>query len=222
MADINVVRDLKQSLLLKPLSGAVLIAPMSVEIPAAFTTGASADLVDLKTAGFTSLGHISKDGAPTFTPETETSEVEAWGLLESARTDMTKRTTKIAWTGQETHKANLELYHNRDMATVKYNPTTGETEFADPTSPSITYHRALFIGVDGAGSTLIYVIKVVPKMVITEVTEQSWKQDEVISYGFTASAKLDESTGYAIKTVLAGPGWKALAGKAGFTAGTGS
>lgn len=219
MADLNVMRDLKQSLLIKPLSGAVFVAPMSVDVPAAFTTGANADLLDLKSAGFTSLGHVSKEGAPTFTPETETSEVEAWGLLESARTDVTKRTTKIAWTGQETHRHNLQLFHNRDLSNVKFNPITGETEFADPTAPSITYHRGIFIGVDGAGPTTTYVIKVVPKMTITEVNEQSWKQDEVIAYGFTASAKLDESTGYAIKTVMAGPGWKALALKAGFTAG---
>ncbi|RDI65761.1 phage tail tube protein [Nocardia pseudobrasiliensis] len=218
MVDTAALRNLQQSLIRKPLAGAVLLAPLSTNLPAAFTAGETADLIDLKTTGFTSLGHVAKDGAPAFTPETETSEVESWGLLESARTDITKRNTKITWTGQETHKANLELYHNRDLSTVTYDKVTGETSFADPTEPSLMYHRALFVGIDGAGADTIYVIKVVPKLTIVEVAEQSWKQDEALSYQFTARAKLDDKLGYAIKTVFGGPGWKKIAAAAGFSA----
>lgn len=219
MADFSVLRDLKQSLIRKPLAGAVLLAPMSVAVPANFTDTAGA-LIDLKTAGFDSLGHVSKEGAPTFTPETETSEVEAWGLLESARTDIISRNTTIKWTGQETHKKNLELYHGRDLSAVRFDSVSGETEFTDPTDPSITYHRAVFLSVDGAGANAIYIIKFAPKLVVTEVDEQGWSQENAVEYGITARAKIDEDEGYAIKTVFAGPGWKALAVSAGFVAST--
>lgn len=217
MADITALRDLQQSLIRKPLAGAVLIAPMSTVIPTAFTTPAGA-LVDLKAAGFKSVGHVSKEGSPTFTPETETSDVDSWGLLESARTDIISRNTTIAWTGQETHKTNLELYHNRDMSDVKFDAASGEMEFADPTSPELFYNRALFVSVDGSGANAIYIIKVAPKFTVTDVAEQGWSEDSAIEYGITGRAKLDETAGYAIKTVFGGPGWKALAVKAGFTA----
>ncbi|MGS2809395.1 phage tail tube protein [Nocardia sp. MW-W600-9] len=219
MADFSVLRDLKQSLIRKPLAGAVLLAPLSTEVPDKFTDTAGA-LIDLKAAGFESLGHISKEGAPTFTPETETSEVEAWGLLESARTDIISRNTTIKWKGQETHKKNLELYHGRDLSTVKFDAASGETEFTDPTDPSIVYHRAVFLSVDGAGANAIYIIKFAPKLVVTEVDEQGWSQENAVEYGITARAKIDETEGYALKTVFAGPGWKALATKAGFAAST--
>ncbi|MFD3463764.1 hypothetical protein ACFWVM_28955 [Nocardia fluminea] len=219
MADFSALRDLKQSLIRKPLAGAVLLAPLSTAVPAKFTDPAGA-LIDLKTAGFESLGHISKEGAPTFTPETETSEVEAWGLLESARTDIVSRNTTIKWKGQETHKKNLELYHGRDLSAVKFDSASGETEFTDPTDPSITYHRAVFLSVDGAGANAIYIIKFAPKLVVTEVDEQGWTQENAVEYGITARAKIDEAEGYALKTIFAGPGWKALALKAGFVAST--
>ncbi|WP_109523668.1 MULTISPECIES: phage tail tube protein [Nocardia] len=220
MADFSVLRDLKQSLIRKPLAGAVLLADMATAIPTAFTTTAAGTLVDLATAGYASLGHVSKEGAPTFTPETETSEVESWGLLESARTDIISRNTSIAWTGQETHKANLELYHGRDLSTVEFDATTGETEFTDPTDPSVIYHRAIFIGVDGAGTDTIYVIKVCPKFTVTDVSAQTWSQENAIEYAITGRAKLDEDEGYAVKTVFCGPGWKARALDAGFIAST--
>ncbi|WP_329405402.1 hypothetical protein OG563_26430 [Nocardia vinacea] len=219
MADFAAIRDLKQSLIRKPLAGAVLLADMATALPVKFTDTTGA-LVDLKIAGFESLGHVSKEGAPTFTPETETSEVDSWGLLESARTDIISRNTSIAWTGQETHRKNLELYHGRDLSTVKFDSVSGETEFTDPTDPAVIYHRAVFLGVDGAGSDAIYVIKLCPKFTVTDVAEQTWSQENAIEYAITGRAKIDETAGYAVKTIFAGPGWKARALAAGFTAST--
>lgn len=218
MVAFDTVRALKQSLIRKPLAGAVLLAPASTAIPASFTSGATSELSAL--TGFQSIGHISRENAPTFTPETELSEVDSWGLLESARTDIISRNTTISWTGQETHKKNLELYHGVDLSAIEADAVTGELSFADPTAPSITYHRAIFISVDGAGADQIFIIKVVPKFVVTEVAEQSWNQDSAIEYAITGRAKLDEDEGYAIKTVFAGPGWKKLVTSAGFTVAT--
>lgn len=215
MVAFDTVRSLKQNLIRKPLAGAVLLAPIETAIPTAFTSGATSELTAL--TGFTSVGHISRENAPTFTPETELAEVESWGLLEAARTDIISRNTTISWTGQETHKLNLELYHNVDLSAVTGDATTGELGFADPTSPSITYHRAIFVSVDGAGTDQIFIIKVVPKFTVTEVAEQTWNQDSVLEYAITGRAMVDEDLGYAVKTVFAGPGWKKIVTDAGFT-----
>lgn len=215
MVAFDTVRSLKQNLIRKPLAGAVLLAPIETAIPTAFTSGATSELTAL--TGFKSVGHISRENAPTFTPETELAEVESWGLLEAARTDIISRNTTISWTGQETHKLNLELYHNVDLSAVTGDATTGELGFADPTAPSITYHRAIFISVDGAGTDQIFIIKVVPKFTVTEVAEQTWNQDSVLEYAITGRAMVDEDLGYAVKTVFAGPGWKKIVTDAGFT-----
>ncbi|WP_280404960.1 hypothetical protein [Nocardia brasiliensis] len=218
MADFATIRDLKQKLIRKPLAGAVLLAPYATALPATYFTGATSDLTDLKTAGFKSIGHISKENAPTFTPEVESSEVEAWGLLEAARIDMISRKTTIAWTGLETHKLNLELWHNADLSTVKFDATTGETKFADPVEPSITYRRAVFLSVDGAGANRIYMIREVPKFTVTEVGEQQLNQENAVEYAITGRAFVDDVAGYAVKTIFGGPGWKAIAADAGFEA----
>ncbi|MEV2222756.1 hypothetical protein AB0E01_23100 [Nocardia vinacea] len=191
---------------------------MSTALPTAYFTGTSSDIVDLTALGFKSIGHVSKENAPTFTPETEQSDVDAWGLLEPARTDMISRKTTVKWTGLETHKANLELYHNRDLSTVTYDSTTGETKFADPTEPDIIYHRVLFLAVDGAGANRIIIIKECPKFAITEVGEQQMHQDTPIQYDITGRAYIDDTAGYAVQNIFGGPGWKAIAGDAGFTA----
>nr|WP_296763809.1 hypothetical protein [Rhodococcus sp. (in: high G+C Gram-positive bacteria)] len=216
MASFAEIRDLKQSLIRKPLAGAVLLAPLSADVPQTFTTGTTAELAAL--TAYKSVGHISRENSPTFTPETEVSDVESWGLLESARTDIISRNTTISWTGQETHKLNLELYHNVDLSAVTPDATTGEVSFADPTDPSIIYHRAIFLSVDGSGANAIYIIKVAPRFTVTEVAEQSWNQESAIEYAITGRAKVDEDEGYAIKTFFGGPGWKALGAETGFSA----
>lgn len=220
MADFDDIRALKQSLIRKTLKGAVLIGDSDTEIPAAFTGSGSDAIVDL--SDFKSVGHISKDAPPTFTPETETSDVESWGLLEASRTDMISRNTTITWTGQETHKLNLELYTNTDLSDVTADAQTGEVHVVDPTDPGIIYRRLIFLSVDGAGDDAVYIVKIAPRFVVTEVSEQSWSQEDALEYSITGRAKVDEELGYALKTVFFGPGWKKMVDAAGFSDGSGS
>lgn len=210
------IRDLKSTLIRKPLAGAVVMAPTSVAVPAAFFEGTASDITDLKALGFESVGHVSKANAPKFSPETETADVDAWGLLEAARTDMISRKTTISWTGLETHRLNLELFHNVDLSAVTPDATTGETAIVDPTDPSITYHRFISIAVDGAGANRIFILKVAPRFVVTQVAEQQYDEKNALEYGITGRAMVDEVAGYAVKTVFGGPGWKALTATAGF------
>ncbi|QNL30476.1 major tail protein [Gordonia phage SpeedDemon] len=214
MADNKLIVNAQNKLVRKMTAGAVLLGDLDTDIPTQFTTGATAEFAI--PAGFESLGLTSRDGSPTFTPETESSDVESWGLLEPSRSDIIRRTTSVAWTNQETKKKVLGLYHNADLTAVTSNATTGETHITDPTSPDIIYHRALFVGIDGTGSNQILIIKICPRFHITEVGEQQWGAENAVEYPFTGSAKVDEELGYAVKTVFAGPGWKKIAVAAGF------
>lgn len=225
MADFALAK-IQKSLIRKPLAGGAFFAPVDVDIPAAFTTGGTFTIPMATPAGpggtpaavpgFTSIGAISKDAAPTFTPETETSDVETWGMLEPSRTDIISRKTSISFTAQETNLKSLELYHNVDLSGILADSTTGEVSFADPTAPDLIYHRAIFVAVDGSGPRAIYIVKVVPNFIITEVSEQAWNDGEAMAYQITGQAKVDEDLGYAVKTHFCGPGWKALLDKTGF------
>ena len=214
MADNATIKGIKKKLIRKALAGSVLLADVDAVSPVAFTTGTGA--VFTVPAGFEPLGAISREGAPTFTPETESSDVESWGELEATRTDLISRNTTITWTGQETHRRNLELYHGVDLSAIEADATTGEVAFADATDPATRYFRAIFIGIDGRDEDAIYVIKYCPRLTITEVAEQQYGSETEIGYGFTARAKVDDDLGFAVLNVFAGPGWKDLSDLHGF------
>jgi hypothetical protein len=215
MATFATLADFKASLVLKPTRGCVLVAPMTAAVPVAFTTGATADLVDF--TGFKSLGLIDKAAPPTFTPETETSVVEAWGVLEEVREDIIKRTLSVGYTPIETNAKVLELYHNIDLAAVTPAATTSEVSFAEPTVPAAREYRTIFLGIDGAPGKEIYFGRMLPRATVSEVAAQSWNQDSAVTYPMTLKAKVDEDEGYASRLFFGGPGWQDLVAKAGFT-----
>lgn len=191
-------------LILKPLKGAILIAPYSTAIPPAFTSGAGAALEAL--TGFTSLGLISKDNPPQFSPELETQDVEAWGELEPPRTDITKRTMSVSFTSLETKREVLELFSGVNLSSVTANATTHEIAYNDATTPSTTYYRLIFMFVDGEGTNAKYYFKILPKANVTAVEAQSWSSDSALTYGFTVAAKPDPVLGYNVRNVIGGPG----------------
>lgn len=216
MSTLADIQGIKKSLIRKPLAGGVLFAPVTAPIPTSWTSLNSGVITFNKPNDHDPLGAISKENPPTFTPETETSDVETWGLLEASRTDIISRNTTVNFVAQETNRKVLELYHNMDLSAVEADADTGEVEFADPTAPDVIYHRAAFITVDGQGDRAIYIIKYCPNFIITEVGEQSWSSENAIEYNITGRAKVDEVAGYAVKTIICGPGWDALQAVHGF------
>ncbi|WP_306365306.1 IPT/TIG domain-containing protein [Nocardia sp. CC227C] len=210
------VADWKPSLIRRPNKGFVLIGDMSAAIPPAFTSGVSAEFQAL--TGFDSLGFTAKDAPPSFSPEIESSDVEAWGALEPPRTDIISRKVTVTTTLLETRRRALELYSGIDLSAITADPTTSEIQYADPTAPETRYHRLIFGMVDGSGADQIWILRILPRATVTQVGEQTWSQDGSLSYNLTWSAKIDEDLGYSLKNVICGPGVSALLADMGFTA----
>jgi hypothetical protein len=208
--------DWKPSLIRRPNKGFVLIGDMSATIPTAFTSGVSAEFQAL--TGFDSLGMTAKDAPPTFTPEIESSDVEAWGALEPPRTDIISRKVTVATTLLQTQRRTLELHSGMDLSAVTADATTSEIQWADPTAPETRYHRLVFGMVDGSGANRIYILRILPRATVTDIGEQSWAQDGSLSYNLTWSAKIDDDLGYSLKNVICGPGVGPLLDEMGFTA----
>lgn len=217
MATFEEVRGAQSHLILKALGGFILVAPMSVEMPKKFTDETGA-LIDLKATGFKPLGWLTKGDGINFSRETENQETESYGALEPTRVDFTKDVTSAAFRMQETNKQVLEVYYNTDLSDVKAD-ANGEFSFTNDAQPSTIYRRMIHIGKDGNGDNAKYIIKAMPRAVLSEVQEQGWTPESELSYGLTVKATTDDELGYSVRHSFAGPGIKAIAADMGFPAG---
>jgi len=217
MATFEEVRGAQSHLILKALGGFILVAPMTVEMPEKFTDETGA-LIDLNATGFKPLGWLTKGDGINFSRETENQETESYGALEPTRVDFTKDVTSAAFRMQETNKQVLELYYNTDLSNVTVD-ANGEFSFVNDAQPATIYRRMIHIGKDGNGDNAKYIIKAMPRAVLSEVQEQGWTPESELSYGLTVKATTDDELGYSVRHAFAGPGIKAIAADMGFQAG---
>lgn len=214
MATFEDVRGAQSHLILKALGGFIVSAPMSVEMPTSFTDE-SGELIDLKAAGFEALGWLTKGDGINFSRETENQETESYGALEPTRVDFTKDVTSAAFRMQETNKQVLEMYYNTDLSDVVVGDN-GEFSFVNDAQPSTIYRRLVYIAKDGNGENAKYIIKAMPRAVLSEVQEQSWSAESELSYGLTVKATTDDKLDYSVRHAFAGPGIKAITSDMGF------
>lgn len=214
MATFEDVRGAQSHLILKALGGFIVSAPMSVEMPTSFTDE-SGELIDLKEAGFEALGWLTKGDGINFSRETENQETESYGALEPTRVDFTKDVTSAAFRMQETNKQVLEMYYNTDLSDVVVGEN-GEFSFVNDSQPSTIYRRLVYIAKDGNGDNAKYIIKAMPRAVLSEVQEQAWSAESELSYGLTVKATTDDELDYSVRHAFAGPGIKAITSDMGF------
>lgn len=217
MATFEENRGAQSHLILKALGGFIAIAPMDTPMPETFTTEGG-ELIDLKAAGFTPLGWLTKSDGINFSRETEQQEVESFGALEPTRVDFTKDVTSAAFRMQESNKAVMEMYYNTDLSEVTPD-ANGEFYFTNDAQPSTIYRRMVYIAKDGNGDDAKYIIKAMPRAIVSEVQEQSWTPESELSYGLTVKATSDPEVNYSVRHAFAGPGIKKIAEDMGFGAG---
>lgn len=221
MADVTYddLSSAKGKLIRKALGGFILVAPMSAPVPDKLLADANGNFTDFKALGYQPLGWLTKGDGINFSREQEQQETESFGSLEPTRIDFTKDTTSAAFTCQETNKQVLEMYYNLDLDGKTFD-ANGELSFDQEKIPSIIYRRMIYIAKDGNGADAKYIAKVMPKAVLSEVSEQSWSPESEIGYGMTIKATQDDELGVAVRHVFAGPGFAALAEDMGFAATT--
>lgn len=194
----------------KALGGMIFAAALTVAIPPAFTSAATADLIQLDPTMWQRLGFITKRDGITFARNINTDTEESWGVNEPTRTDITGDITSAAFTLQETTRYALEMYDFCDLTTVTPDATTGEVAYSKPATAVPMYRRMIFMGVDGAGTTRRYRFKIMPRAQLTAVRDEVWNNTSATAYPLTVTATTDPTLGYSVRNVLAGPGQKAL------------
>lgn len=200
----------------KALGGFIVTAPITVPVPAAYTSGATADLRLLDPALWTRLGLVTKSDGVTFSRDMDQEDEESWGYNEPTRTDITTDTTSAQFTLQEVKRATLEMFDFVDLSAVTPDAVTGEVTYNKPVFTAPQYRRLIYVGVDGVGTDRRYRIKIMPKGQVTGVDDEQWGQEQATRFPFTITAKVDPALGYAVRNVLGGPGQKARNAAAGF------
>jgi hypothetical protein len=137
-------------------------------------------------------------------------ETTSHGFVDPTRRDITSNVSSLAFTAQETSRPVLEAYHNLDLSGVTADATTGEWAFSDPLTAATRYPRLIGIGRDGIGANAIYIIRIMPRAILSEPGDQNWSDSAELGYPMTFTAVPDSVLGYSMRYVFAGPGWKAL------------
>lgn len=216
MATLVDIQQKKTQLIRKVQAASIFIAPIATAIPSAFTAGVSADLTALP-AAWSDIGLVTKDDAYSWSREVNMAETTSHGFVDPTRRDIVSNVSSLAFTAQETKMQTLSLFHNVDLAGVQATAITGEFTFADPLAPATRFNRIIGIGQDGAGAGAIYLIRVLPRAILSEPGEQAWSDENELVYPMTMTATPDTTLGYSIRYVFGGPGWKSLLVDMGIT-----
>jgi hypothetical protein len=199
----------------KALGGLIYTAATSVAIPAAFTNGATADMVTISSTNWKRLGLLTKGDGVTFSRDMNTDEEEAWGYNEPVRTDITSDVTSAAFTLMEQRREALEMFDFVDLSAIVPDASSGEWAYNKPLQSNITYRRMIYMAVDGAGTDRRYRFKIMPRAQVIGVNDEVWAQGASTKFPVQIRATVDTALGYAVRNVFAGPGQKARNSGAG-------
>ena len=216
---LEAIANQQAALIRKIQAASIFMAPATEAVPTSFTAGATAALQSLPTA-YKPIGYVTKDDAYTWSREVDVAETTSHGVVDPTRRDIISVTSGLQFSAQETNKAVLEAFHNIDLSSVVPTATTGEVSFVDPLAPATRAVRLIAIGRDGIGANAVYIIRVMPRAILTGVDDQTWSDTDELVYPLTYSATPDGQLGYATRYVFAGPGWKSQLVTAGFPAAT--
>lgn len=166
-------------------------------------------------AGYVDVGVLRKSDAVQWGREIDSNDVESWGYGEPTRRDITKRITTMKFTMQESKKAVLELYNDVDYTGVVAD-ADGNVVLDEPSRSQGREWRAFTLAKDGDGADAIYFLRALPNCQVTSMEEQTWGEEEEISYGVTLTGYRDSEWGTTVREIWGGPGLDATA--LGFTA----
>lgn len=199
---------------------AAFIAPTSIAVPTAITTGgvAGAPVTLVELTGFKALGLLSKSEGVTMGRNRETSEVMAVGYNDSVRSDVTTDEFNAAVVGLETNRITIENYLGVDLSTVTPDANTGEISFPQPSDGIIRQNRWMYIAQDGVGADRWWIARCFAAGEVRDTDDQSWaSDDDPIGWPLTVTSTVDTTLGYSVRHYFGGGGWKARLSQLGFT-----
>lgn len=204
----------RTELIRKMLFGSVLVkdynpaTSLAAYSPFDTTTGNLSSTL-LTTDGWTDLGYLDENGVE-FTPTYTTADTHAWQLRMAARTDVTEDNESAKFTCLQAHPPVKELYHAKPLGSTGALGSSGYSITKDK-APQLLYRSVLFIGVDGAASTVQYMAVLYPRALMVKPDKRDWQAKTEVMYSMTFQPYWDTVAGFAVRTWQDGPGWRAYA-----------
>jgi hypothetical protein len=215
----DTLQQKKTELIRKALNGSVFTAAESAAAITALTDTADSLLKPLPT-GYGDLGWLTDDGAQ-YSRSADTSDVTSWGSTEPTRSDVTKDTTTLQVSCQETKLSTIGLYIGVDTAGITPDASSGEVQIAKPATPKARFYRVLSVAVDESDDGEIYIARFLPRAKVTDYADQKQSNgDDPVLWGVTFTSFVDSTLGFSEKHIFGGPGWKALLASMGWSVGT--
>jgi hypothetical protein len=214
-ASYDSLMEKKQQLIRKARKGSVFAAPTSATHVTALTDSTSKLLLPLPT-GYFDLGWVSDDGAQ-FSTDIDTSDVSSWGSVSPTRTDITKESTDLQISCQETNLHTIGLYVGVSMSGITPDTTSKEVRVLKPLQPMKQSYHLLNLAVDENDAGEIYIARYFPNAEVTNKDDQAFSSgDDPLIWPVTMSARPDSDEGYSEAWMFGGPGWAALLEDMGF------
>jgi hypothetical protein len=213
--DVSTFEDADGTLVLRPTKMAILVAPegtTAIDTIVDVTDGTKLSIPDT----FVSVGYMEKADGLGLAPTIETSPSEAYGQTQPIGYYITGSSFTATFTMKETKKASLDTYLAMDLSATTADATTNEVLIDTPDVPSVRFPHLLCIGQHRDGANAIWVAHYMPKVMITDMAEQSWKDDADMTYKVTYTALVDSTLGTARRIFLGGPGMATASTAMGF------
>ena len=198
----------RSDLIRKALYGSVLVQDYSTSLASTFASfnpfDANTGLLNALPAGWIDLGYLTEDGIE-FGKDTNFSDVTGWQTRDKLRSDATSDQDTASMTFLETKPEIEAIYNSLPLSTM---PGIGTTNYAyaKPAVPALLFRSVLFIGVDGSGDQVEYVVRLWPRVLMTGPDSVTWSAQNEASWPMSFEPYPDSTAGYASKTWRDGPG----------------
>lgn len=214
MPDFETIRDAKNDLVLSNQHFAVLF---DSSLNPGVTTLEDTDGGLILPATAQTAGIIEKGAGVSLTHDMSSNDIEGYGEADPVRTIISKRSISFEADFLETNRVVLEKFwgtvFNDDSLNVS---DQGGVTIEAPSLPKNIFYRAYLIGMDDVNGQDLYSYYILPRVKLTNVSNQDNKDDGAVSYKMTFKAFRDAGLGFSVVQGWCGPGWRSLVHKTGF------
>jgi len=201
----------RSDLVRKALYGSVLVQDYTAAAATAFATfnpfDADTGLLSTLSANWVDLGYLTEDGIE-WGKSTDYADTTGWQTRDKLRSDATSDQDTATMTFLETKPQIEAIYNSLPLSSM---PDVGSTAYSyvKPAVPALLFRSLLFIGVDGSGDQVEYVVRLWPRTLMNGPDNYSWAAGSEASYPMAFTPYPDALAGYASKTWRDGPGHRA-------------
>ncbi len=201
----------RSDLVRKELYGSVLVQDYTPAAAATFAAlnpfDADTGLLNTLSANWVDLGYLTEDGIE-FGKDSSFADTTGWQTRDRLRSDATSDMDTATMTFLETKPQIEAIYNSLPLSTMADVGATNYS-YAKPAIPALLFRSLLFIGVDGAGDQVEYVVRLWPRCLMNGPDKYSWNASSEASWPMAFTPYPDSIAGYASKTWRDGPGHRA-------------